>query len=116
MQLNFDRLLTIKGYDYNYFENPEKSIGQLLDYVHCMPNCLDNYKNSEIVEIFKKTYYDLQDAGIYAPEKGYGFRKYPIDKDKYGYDYVKLYRIKEGEYKNVPGGVLGIKFESESFW
>ena len=107
---------TIKGYDYIYFENPEKSIGQLLDYVHCMPNCIDSYKNAEIVELFKKTYYDLQDAGIYAPEKGYGFRKYPIDDEKYGHDYVKLYRIKEGEYKNVPGGVLGIKFESDSPW
>lgn len=107
---------TIKGYDYIYFENPEKSIGQLLDYVHCMPNCIDSYKNSEIVELFKKTYYDLQDAGIYAPEKGYGFRKYPIDDEKYGHDYVKLYRIKEVEYKNVPGGVLGIKFESDSPW
>lgn len=101
---------TIKGYDYIYFENPEKSISQLLDYVHCMPGCIDNYKNADIVEIFKKTYYDLQEAGIYAPEKGYGFRKYPIDKEKYGYNYVKLYRIKEGEYKNVPGGALGIRF------
>lgn len=107
---------TIKGYEYKYFKNPEKSIGQLLDYVHCMPNCIDSYKNAEIVELFKKTYYDLQDAGIYAPEKGYGFRKYPIDDEKYGHDYVKLYRIKEGEYKNVPGGVLGIKFESDSPW
>lgn len=107
---------TIKGYDYVYFENPKKSIGQLLAYVHCMPNCIDNYTNSEIVEIFKKTYYDLQEAPIYEPEKGYGFRKYPIDEKKYGHDYVTLYRIKEGEYKNIPGGVLGIKFESESLW
>ncbi len=94
----------------------KQSLSHVLSYVHCLPKCIDEYKNPEVVEIFKKTYYDLQDAGIYAPEKGYGFRKYPIDKDKYGYDYVKLYRIKEGEYKNIPGGVLGIKFESESFW
>jgi len=107
---------TIKGYEYRYFKNPEKSIGQLLDYVHCMPNCIDSNNNSEIVEIFKKNYYDLQGASIYEPEKGYGFRKYPIDEKKYGHDYVTLYRIKEGEYKNVPGGVLGIKFESESLW
>ncbi len=94
----------------------KQSLSHVLGYVHCLPKCIDEYKNLEIVEIFKKTYYDLQDARIYAPEKGYGFRKYPIDKDKYGYDYVILYRIKEGEYKNVPGGVLGIKFGLNSPW
>lgn len=107
---------TIKGYGYVYFEKPEKTISQLLTYIHCMPDCINSYNNPEIVEIFKKTYYDLKEAGIYAPEKGYGFRKYPIDKEKYGHNYVKLYRIKEGEYKNVPEGVLGIKFEGESLW
>lgn len=102
---------TIKKYDYKYFANNKKSIGELLNYIHCMPNCIDSYNNPEIVELFKKTYYDFQGTSIFEPEKGYGYRKYPIDEGKYGYDYVKLYRIKEGEYDNVLGGVLGIKFE-----
>lgn len=107
---------TISEFDYRYFENNKNSISELLNFIHCMPGCIDDCNNSEIAEIFKKNYYDLQDAGIYTPEKGYGYRKYPVDKSEYGYDYVTLYRIKEGEYKNVPGGVLGIKFESNSLW
>ena len=100
---------TIKSYENVYFENNKKSISEILGYLHCFPSCIDDYKNSEIVEIVKKTYYDCQDASIFLPEKGYGYRIYSID----GFGYhrkVKLYRIKEGEYEGIPAGTLGICF------
>lgn len=101
---------TIQFYENKYFDNPQKSIGELLNYTHCLPNCINSYKYPEVVEIFKKTYYDLQEALIFMPEKGYGYRYYPIEEEKYGWDYLKLYRVKDGQFENVPGGALGIQF------
>lgn len=110
---------TIKSYENIYFENNKRSISEILNYLHCFPSCIDDYKNSEIVEIVKKTYYNCQDASVFQPERGYGYRSYPIDGfgsshvDALGfYHYVKLFRIKEGEYEGVPAGTLGICFKS----
>lgn len=102
---------TILNFEHVYFDNNQETIADLLDYIPCMPSCIDGYKNAEIVELFKKSYYDLQDAAIYEPERGYGFRKYPVDMAKYGSKYVELYRIKEGEFNDVPAGALGIRFK-----
>lgn len=111
---------TIKSYENIYFENNKESIAEILNYLHCFPSCIDDYKNSEIVEIVKKTYYNCQDASVFQPDRGYGYRIYLID----GFDssyigdalginhYVKLFRIKEGEYEGVPAGTLGICFTS----
>lgn len=96
-----------------------KRVGQsqynaYLKCVHCLPNCLDKYgiEDDGIREAVMKTYYDLQNATIYEPDRRYGLRKYPIDEAKYGIGrrYVELFRIKEGEYENIPGGTLGIRF------
>lgn len=103
---------------YRIADNDEynHTIIELLNCVHCLPNCIDDNANGEEKEIFKKTYYDLKEAHIYQPDKGYGYRKYPIDKNKYGYDYVELYRIEGGNYKGVPQGTLGIRFRNASSW
>lgn len=86
-------------------------IVNLLNYVYCLPTCIEECDDKEIVELFKKTYYDYKEEPIYEPEKGYGFRKYPVlDPIVDHYVYVELFRIKEGEYQNVPGGALGIRF------
>ena len=37
-------------------------------------------------------------------------------KDKYGYDYVELFRIDGEEYHDVPNGALGIRFKNMSSW
>ena len=92
-------------------------ITNLLDYIYCLPDCIEEYYDKEIVELFKKTYYDFKDESIYTPEKGYGFRKYPID-IQVDYNRVKcveLFRIKEGEFDNVPGGALGIRFNYDYY-
>lgn len=101
---------TILNFEHVFFDDNQETIGDLLDYIPCMPSCIDEYTNAEIVKLFKKTYYDLQDAAIYEPKRGYGFRKYPVDMAKYGSRYVELYRIKEGEFNDVPAGALGIRF------
>lgn len=98
-----------------YYKNDKEEFNRimvdLLNYVYCLPYCIDEYGDKEIVEIFKKTYYDYKEEPIYEPEKGYGYRKYPIlDPILNHYVYVELYRIKGGEYKNVPEGALGIRF------
>ena len=103
---------TIPKYYYkNDKEEFRRLMVDLLNFVYCMPYCIEEYGDKEIVEIFKKTYYDYKEEPIYEPEKGYGYRKYPIlDPILNDFVYVELYRIKEGEYINVPGGALGIRF------
>lgn len=84
--------------------------------VYCLPSCIDGIVSGKVKEVFKKTYYDLKEAHIYQPDKGYGYRKYPIDEGKYGYDYVELFRIDGEKYENVPNGALGIRFKNASIW
>lgn len=93
--------------------NERKKENEYLKCVHCLPSCLDKYGivDEEVREILLKNYYDLKDAAIYEPKRGYGYRKYPVDRAKYHYgEYVLLYRIDEDE--DVPPGTLGIKFAS----
>lgn len=98
------------------FEDGEKSICEILNFLHCFPDCINGYKNEEIKELFKKTYYDNKDVSIFLPERGYGYRKYPVDGfgnyisfEDYA-NYVRLFRIEEGKYAGIPGGALGICF------
>ena len=88
----------------------EKGDFNTLKCVHCLPDCLDKYgiMDEKTRNIILKTYYDYQDVKIYEPERGYGWRKYPV-RGGFGEE-VTLFRIEEGKYENVPGGTLGIKF------
>ena len=90
-----------------------KNENEYLKCVHCLPSCLDNYGivDEGVRKIFLKKYYDLKDAAIYEPKRGYGYRKYPVEKAKYSYgEYVLLYRIDADE--DIPSGTLGLRFTS----
>lgn len=106
---------TLKSWEFDKGRTAEYIMPYLNEYVGCLPECINSCKNEEIEELFRKTYYDLKEAGIYQPDKGYGYRKYPIDKDRYGYDYVELFRIDGKEYHDVPNGALGIRFK-KIYW
>ena len=97
-----------------YADDPIWEKENNLNYVHCLPECLDKYGIVDDAEreLILKTYYDLKDAAIYEPERGYGYRKYPVEKARYRNEYVELYRIKDEEFEGVPAGALGIRFKN----
>lgn len=99
-------------YTFAYADDPIWKKENNLICVHCLPDCLDKYGIVDDAEreLILKTYYDLKEAAIYEPERGYGYRKYPVERAKYWNKYVELYRIKDGEFEGVPAGALGIKF------
>lgn len=91
----------------------EQKINSYLNCAHCMPDCLDKYVADDIaLEVFRKTYYDIRDIGIYEPERRYGEWKYPYDEnyDSYigSYRYIILERIDNDRY-GVPKEILSIK-------
>ena len=89
-------------------------IENYLNCIHCMPNCLDKYgvNDSETREWFMEAYYDLRERGIYEPTRRYGSWKYPYENDFSTKWCIELFRIKEGEFENIPGGTLGIHYSS----
>lgn len=104
-------------YTFAYADDPIWKKENNLICVHCLPDCLDKYGivNDKERELILKTYYDLKDAAIYEPSRGYGYRKYPVEMAKYRNKYVVLYRIGDGEFDDVPTGTLGIKFSNVEY-
>ncbi|MBR4137801.1 MAG: hypothetical protein IKU05_05260 [Bacteroidales bacterium] len=74
----------INGEGHISFKTNLDELTHCLSEIRYLPNIVDTNMNNEIIEIFKRNYYDLKEKPIYPPEKGYGYRKYPLEFERNG--------------------------------